>query len=161
MRLGRDGWAGLICIVVSLALLVQSINLPKLPLTPVGPGFYPNILLTLLALAGLGLLAQDLLASRAAATASATGPSQVFATYGRVFLVFVVVGIYVLLLPLLGFRLATVVFLAMLQPAIEWPTSFRQWSIVAAVALITPLATFIVFERYLLVLLPRGSWTGW
>jgi hypothetical protein len=31
---------------------------------------------------------------------------------------------------------------------------------VALVALLTAAATYLIFERYLTVLLPRGSWTG-
>jgi hypothetical protein len=30
-----------------------------------------------------------------------------------------------------------------------------------AVALATSALTHLVFEQYLLVLLPRGTWTGW
>ena len=48
MRLGRDGIAGLIGLAVSLALLPQALNLPKLPIVPVGPGFYPTIVLVFL-----------------------------------------------------------------------------------------------------------------
>ena len=36
----------------------------------------------------------------------------------------------------------------------------RRWIVVLAVALVTTVVTYFVFERYLLVLLPRGRWTG-
>jgi putative tricarboxylic transport membrane protein len=60
MRLGRDSFAGLIFLSVSLALLVQSFGLPHLPLVPVGPGFYPRIVLIFMAVtsAALGCSAQ-------------------------------------------------------------------------------------------------------
>lgn len=162
MRLGRDGVVGLICIAVSLALLVQSFSLPQLALMPVGPGFYPRIVLGLLGLGGLILLLQDLLAARAAASISGgEAASTTERISWRIGLLFGIVGAYALLMPLLGFRLATALFVLALMPAIEWPASMRAWLTVAAVAIATPLATFVIFERYLLVLLPRGSLTGW
>lgn len=161
MRLGRDGVAGLICFAVSLALLVQSLSLPQLPLTPVGPGFYPRIVLGLLALAGLVLLLQDVLATRAASPGEGPGPTEAPGVHWRVVLLFGIVAIYVLLLPVLGFRLATAMFVLALQPAIEWPRTARAWAAAATVAIATSLVAYLAFEKYLLVLLPRGSLTGW
>ena len=40
------------------------------------------------------------------------------------------------------------------------PRDLRGWGRVALVALVAAAATYVVFERELLVLLPRGSWTG-
>lgn len=161
MRLGRDGVIGLICLVVSLALIVQSLSLPQLPLTPVGPGFYPRIVLGLLALGGLILMLQDLLVSRAAAAPAPRTGTQLAGTLARVALLFGITGAYALLIPLLGFRLATALFVLTMMPAIEWPASARAWAMVLAIAIVTALTTYVVFERYLQVLLPRGSLTGW
>jgi hypothetical protein len=47
------------------------------------------------------------------------------------------------------------------MPAIEWPTSARAWATVISISIATSLVSHLVFERYLLVLLPRGSLTGW
>jgi hypothetical protein len=73
---------------------------------------------------------------------------------------FAIVGGYVLLLPLLGFRLATVLFVGALQAVLGRPQTPRQWAVLAAIALGTAMLSYLVFERYLLVLLPRGAWTG-
>ena len=43
MRLGRDGIAGLVGLAVSLTLLPFAFGLPKLPIVPIGPGFYPAL----------------------------------------------------------------------------------------------------------------------
>ena len=64
MSLGRDGIAGLVLLAISLALLVQSLSLPYLPIVPVGPGFYPRIVLSFMALASLSLVLQDWLKHR-------------------------------------------------------------------------------------------------
>ncbi|KRR29055.1 tripartite tricarboxylate transporter TctB family protein [Bradyrhizobium retamae] len=160
MRLGRDSVAGLIFLAVSLALLVQSFGLPQLPLVPVGPGFYPRIVLIFMAVTSAALIVQDLLARRAE-PADVPAPAQPQRAYGLVALAFVIVALYLVLLPLLGYRIATVLFVAALQATLERPTTWRQWAVLAAIAIGTSAVTYLVFERYLTVLLPRGSWTDW
>ena len=159
MRLGRDGIAGLIGLAISLALLPQAFGLPKLPIVPVGPGFYPTIVLIFLALSCAALLVQDVRAQRRAVAASAPEPAPAQA-YGLVIAAFAVVAAYVGLLPLLGFRIATVLFVGAFQTILERPATVRQWAVLLAIALGTSMLTHLVFEKYLLVLLPRGVWTG-
>ena len=65
-----------------------------------------------------------------------------------------------MLLPLLGFRVATVVFVGALQAALGRPRTRGNGRCSAAIALGTAMVSYFVFERYLLVLLPRGAWTG-
>jgi putative tricarboxylic transport membrane protein len=162
MRLGRDGIAGLVCLAISLLLLPQAVGLPKLPIVPIGPGFYPIIVLVFMALASAILLLQDALAQRRA------GPSvgdeqaaQPRRAYGLVAAAFAIVAAYIALLPLLGFRIATALFVIAFQMALERPTTLRQWAVLMAIALGTSAVTYAVFNHYLLVLLPRGAWTGW
>nr|PZN81366.1 MAG: hypothetical protein DIU57_13570 [Pseudomonadota bacterium] len=159
MRVGRDGVIGLIVTALSLGLLVQSLSLPQLPLTPIGPGFYPRIVLGLLALAGVVLFIQDVMANRA--ESSTDGEVQSPPGFWRVPLLFGIVAAYIFLLPILGYRLATILFVLALMPAIEWPTTIRAWATVIAISVATSLVSHLAFERYLLVLLPRGSLTGW
>jgi hypothetical protein len=70
MSIGRDGIAGLVLLAISLVLLVKSFQLPSLPIVPVGPGFYPAIVLSFMAAASALLVLQDLLKRR---TPAATG----------------------------------------------------------------------------------------
>jgi hypothetical protein len=158
MSIGRDGIAGLILLAISLVLLVQSFQLPSLPIVPVGPGFYPAIVLSFMAAASALLVLQDLLSRRA--PAAATAPDTPRRNYRLVVIAFAIVGFYVALLPLLGFRVATVLFVGALQAALGRPRTARQWAVLAAIALGTAAVSYFVFERYLLVLLPRGAWTG-
>jgi hypothetical protein len=160
MRLGRDGIAGLIGLAVSLALLPFAFGLPKLPIVPLGPGFYPTLVLSFMAAMSAALVLQDLLASRAAATPQ-TDAEQTPRTYGLVAAAFAITGAYVTLLPLLGFRIATALFVAAFQMTLELPRSLRQWVVLVAIALGTAAVTHLAFEHYLLVLLPRGTWTDW
>jgi hypothetical protein len=155
MTLSRDGVAGLTLLGISLALLYQTLSLPHIPIVPVGPGFYPRIVLGFLAICSAVLVVQDLLKQRA--PAQAAGPRR----YGLVVALFAIFGAYVGLMPYVGFRIATALFVAAAQIALDRPRTPAQWAVAAAVALGTVAATYLVFERYLLVLLPRGSWTDW
>jgi putative tricarboxylic transport membrane protein len=163
MRLGRDGIAGLIGLATSLFLLPFSFGLPKLPIVPIGPGFYPALVLGFMALTSLVLVLQDVVAQRRAAPVEAHEPAatQPKRNYGLVLASFVTVALYVAVLPLLGFRIATALFVVAFQIVLERPTSLRQWAIQVAIAVGTAAVTYLVFERYLSVILPRGSWTGW
>jgi hypothetical protein len=80
--------------------------------------------------------------------------------YRLVLATFIEFGLYIAVLPELGFRISTALFVIALQITIEWPRSPRQWALVAAVALGTSLVCYVVFEDYLAVLLPRGSWSA-
>jgi putative tricarboxylic transport membrane protein len=158
MSIGRDGIAGLVLLAISLVLLVQSFQLPSLPIVPVGPGFYPAIVLSFMAAASALLVVQDVIKHRAPAEAAVSDAPR--RNYRLVVIAFAIVGAYVALLPLLGFRIATVLFVGTLQAALDRPKSARQWAVLAAIALGTAVVSYVVFERYLLVLLPRGAWTG-
>lgn len=160
MKLGRDGIAGLVGLAISLLLLPHALGLPRLPIVPIGPGFYPALVLTFLAVTSALLVLQDAIAQRRApaSTAPAAGPRL---AYGLVAAAFAVVAAYIGLLPLLGFRIATVLFVGAFQLALEIPRTLRQWAVLIAVALATSAVTYLVFEQYLFVLLPRGAWTGW
>lgn len=158
MSIGRDGIAGLILLAISLVLLVKSFQLPSLPIVPVGPGFYPAIVLSFMAVASALLVLQDLMKRRPTTeTGAGDAPRR---NYRLVVIAFAIVGGYVVLLPLVGFRVATVLFVGALQAALGRPETARQWAVLAAIALGTAVVSYFVFERYLLVLLPRGAWTG-
>ena len=116
MKLGRDGIAGLIGLAVSLLLLPHAFDLPRLPIVPIGPGFYPTLVLAFLAVTCALLLVQDAVAQRAGAgVAPQATPAEPRRAYGLVAGAFVVVAAYIALLPLLGFRIATVLFVAAFQ----------------------------------------------
>jgi hypothetical protein len=153
LKLSRVGWTGLAALVASLVLFALTLGLKTNPLVPIGPGFYPRIVLGLSAVLAAALIAFDLYSTRQPASGSK-------ANYALVVLVFVVFGIYIGLMPWVGFRISTFLFVAALQSLLEPPKGMKGWLVVLATALITTLATHILFERYLSVLLPRGRWTN-
>jgi hypothetical protein len=72
---------------------------------------------------------------------------------------FAVFGLYVMALAPLGFRLATFLYVAAANALMAPPRGSRGWLRVALLAFGTVVVAYVVFERYLLVLLPRGRWT--
>jgi putative tricarboxylic transport membrane protein len=110
------------------------------------------------------LVVQDVSAQRRPAPPAAESqatPAAPPRAYGLVVAAFVTVAAYIVLLPLLGFRIATALFVAAFQLVLERPATARQWLMLAVVAVGTAAVTYIVFDQYLTVLLPRGAWTGW
>jgi hypothetical protein len=152
LKLSKDGWTGLAVLAASLFLFALTLDLKPSPLVPIGPGFYPRIVLGITAALAASLVLFDLLAAQRPAAGDG-------ANYALVLTVFVVFGIYVGALPFLGFRIATLLFIAALQAVLEPPKSARGWIVIAVTALVTTAVCYIVFERYLQVLLPRGRWT--
>ncbi len=152
--IGRDGVAGLFCLAGSLVMLAFTRGLPQPALVPVGPAFYPRIVLVITALLSAALVVSDL--RRRAQPAPPPAPS---ARYRLVILTFLIFAAYVGALPWLGYRLATFAFVGGLQATLEPPRGGRWW-LVLIVALATALATYYAFEVYLSVLLPRGRLTG-
>jgi putative tricarboxylic transport membrane protein len=159
----RDGIAGLICLALSIGMLVLTRGLPQSAFVPMGPEFYPRIVLVIMAVLSVMLVASDLWRQRtqSAAAAAAAEPAPVKRNYRLVGMTFAVFAGYVVLLPLVGYRVATFLFMVALQSVIDPPRGARRWVVVMISAVASAAVTYIVFDNYLSVLLPRGHWTGW
>ena len=158
--MGRDAITGLVVLAASLALFWATLGLERHPMVPVGPGFYPRIVLGVTAAMGLALLVAGMRARRKAPAAAAAKPDAgPGPNLGLVAAAFAVFAAYVLALPWVGFRIATFAFLLALPVLLEPPRTAARWAIVAATAVVATTAAYFVFERYLHVLLPRGRWT--
>jgi hypothetical protein len=159
MRLTRDTVAALVTFVLSLCMLWLARDLPRSALVPIGPSFYPNIVLAVTAALSVLLIVVDALKARhGPAAAAAPQPPRI---YRLVALTFIVFGAYVALLSFVGYRVATFLFVGVLQALLAPPRTAKAWAGVLANALFTSLLTFYIFEEQLQVLLPRGTWTGW
>lgn len=160
MMFTRDAISGLVCLVVSLAMLFMTLALPPASMVPIGPAVYPQVVLVVTFLLSLLLVIIDLRTARAGISAPATKPSGPAPNYRLVLMTFVLFGLYILLLPKVGFRISTFLFVFALQLALEWPAHMKRWLLVLFVAVATSAICHLVFEDYLLVLLPRGTWSG-
>jgi hypothetical protein len=154
LKLSRDGWGGLAVAAASLFLFWLTLGLKDNPLVPIGPGYYPRIVLGVTAAFALALVAMDLLSPR-----RAPGPREKL-NYLMVVEMFVVFGLYVGALPYVGFRISTFLYVAASNALLDPPRSTKSWARVLAVSLITTVVVYYAFERYLTVLLPRGRWTN-
>ena len=163
MRLTQNGVAGLICLALSIGMLVLTRGLPQSSFVPVGPDFYPRIVLVIMAVLSALLIAMDLWpqAPKVAEAPAAAAPAPEKRNYRLVGVTYAIFTGYVVLLPLVGYRVATFLFVAALQAVFESPRGVRRWALVMVSALASALVTYIVFNDYLSVLLPRGNWTGW
>ncbi len=156
--IGRDGLAGLVVLATSLVLFWLTLGLERNSLVPIGPGFYPRIVLGITAVLGFALVLADVLARRVARPAAPRAAGAKF-NYRLVALSFGAFGVYVLLLPGLGFRVATFVFVAAANLLLSPPKRPSHWLRALALGALTALIAYYVFEQYLAVLLPRGRWT--
>ncbi len=157
----RDAITGLVVFAASLFLFWATLGLERHPLVPVGPDFYPKLVLGVTAAMAALLVVLDLLERRRLrvsppVAALAAEPRN----YALVLVAFAVFAVYVGALPYLGFRVATLAFLVAMQAVLDRPRSTRRWTGAVVLAIATTLATYYLFEGYLHVLLPRGRWTG-
>jgi putative tricarboxylic transport membrane protein len=155
--LGRDGLTGLVVLATSLVLFALTLDLKDNPLVPVGPGFYPRIVLGLTAVLAAALIAFDVIAWRRGRKAAQDSGTP---NYRLVLAVFALFGLYVAAIPYFGFRVATFVFVGAMQSTLEMPRGLKGWLVVAITAAVTTVVAYFVFEHFLQVLLPRGRWTG-
>jgi len=154
VKLSRDGWGGLVVFATSLSLFWATLGLHENPLVPIGPGFYPRIVLGITIVLSLWLVFADLRAKK-----EESGKKDNL-NYGLVVLQFAIFGVYVGLLHFLGFRVATALYVAAANGFLDPPRGPKGWARVLVLAAATAFLSHLIFERYLLVLLPRGSWTG-
>lgn len=124
------------------------------PFVPIGPAFYPRIIVILLAGLAVWLIVEDLLRGRAPAPKAAK-PAGAVPNCRKVLLGFSIFLGYVAGLSLVGYPAATFVFVLGLSWAIG-PRNARELPKLVMIAIGTTLATYLIFEKYLYVFLPRG-----
>ncbi len=156
--MSRDGIAGLAVLAASLVLFALTLDLKDSPMVPVGPGFYPRIVLGLTAVLSLGLIIADLLARRRAPLSDVSRKKEKI-NYPLVAISFAVFALYAVALPWLGFRIATLLFVGGANALLDPPRGAKGWGRAVILALVTTVVSWLVFERWLSVLLPRGRWT--
>jgi putative tricarboxylic transport membrane protein len=152
----RDGYAGLAVCAASLFLFALTLGLKDNPMVPLGPGFYPRVVLGLTAVLSLILVLSDVLnRKRIPGKEPKQNPN-----HPLVALSFGAFAIYCAALPGLGFRIATFLYVVAASALLAPPRGAKGWAGTLVLGLLTAFLTWLVFERYLSVLLPRGRWTN-
>lgn len=157
--IGRDGWAGLFVLALCAGLYWATLDLRGNPLVPIGPAFYPRIVIAVAAVFAVLVVVEDLTRRRRRRAAAAEAAPRRL-NYTLVLLGFATFGLYALAMPGLGFRIATVLYVAAFAALLMPARTATDWAKVIVLALATAFLTHYVFERHLSVLLPRGRWTG-
>ena len=152
--MGRDTSIGVGLLALCGLLYWQAGLVSVPPFIPIGPSFYPRVMVIFLAGLAVWLIAEDLFKRRTSAreTKKATGPAP---NYRRVLWGFLIFLGYVACLDLIGFVTSTFLFILGLSWAIG-PRNAREIPKLFAVAAGTALVCYLLFEKYLYVFLPRG-----
>ena len=150
----RDTAIGLGLLVFCGVLYWQAGLVSVPPFVPIGPSFYPRVVTILLACLAVWLIAEDLLRARPPRKEMKKSAGHA-SNYGRVLLAFLVFLGYVVGLSIIGYFAATVLFVL----GLSWSIGPRRAGELPKLALIgvgTAIATYLIFEKYLYVFLPRG-----
>jgi len=154
--MGRDGVAGLLLLGLAMLLAVQTRQIPRTPFLPLGADFFPRVLLVIVAAGSLLLVGLDILRHRRPREGASRAVLPRFRDTPRsIPALFAAFAGYVFLMPVLGFLLATAAFAAAAQVLLG-PHRPRDLPRIGLLAVGTAALTYLVFERYLHVFLPRG-----
>lgn len=159
--LPRDGWAGLVLLLLSLFFLAHLLASPSEGVTAhVSANTLPTLLVIVLAVLGALMLIGAWREWRRAAPATPQAPAgAIVAAQGTGWRVALLVGAtaaYIVLLPLLGYYLCTALyFLAM---ALLFGN--RRPLVLLLLTLLVPLALMLFFEKFMIIPLPSASLFG-
>lgn len=163
-REGRPGglWLGGLAMVVGIAVVAYSTTLPRLGDGAPGPGLFPGIAGTAMALAGLVLLLKSFRPSRSESAAApvpgAAEPSEdsgqpeiTAAGWLRMGVIAGAIGSYVVAVEQLGFLLTMAVIICAITKTLG-----GSWLRSTVTGVVTAAVLFVFFERLLLVQLADG-----
>ena len=143
-----DRAVGLVALVVIAVLFAHTFTFRVVDWDPLGLAFWPRLVLALIAVCALVFVVRGSVA-----------PQEVEPVSARAFRVLAGCVLYVLALPLAGFVLATPVFVALFAYALGRHQRHRV-ALALALALVTTLAVYLLFQVGLEVQLPRGELLG-
>ena len=153
--MGRDGWIGLGLLAFGGWLYSNLGKIPANPLVPIGPAYYPRILLILIVLLSLVLVIQEAISRHRRESKGRGSLRGQVERYQPTLTCFIVFTLYVVFLPVLGFLVSSVLFVTILQWLLG-PLRLRRLPVSLLTGVAVSLISYVAFEIYLRVLLPRG-----
>jgi len=158
--LGGDAVIGLIIVVMSLLLLYNTTGISTPPIVPLGPAFYPQILLALLFIMGMILFISCILKGRSSGDKKSEKKKVLederwLIRYKKIIWGFVFFGLYILFIPIIGFYISTAMVLVILQGILGY-REFKQLPLFFLISIMTTISIYFVFEKYLMIVFPKG-----
>ena len=136
-------------LLLGTVFLIESVNLGLGGIHRPGPGFLPFF-------TGLGLSCTALFSLIGECTKGRSNAGRKEKFFGQsarhVFIIAVSTGIYVLVLPRLGYLLSSFLLLIVLFKT----GGFRKWSLILVTALVTVLVSYWLFSHWLGLRFPKG-----
>ncbi len=141
-----DFYIGLGLLIFALVYFQQSFTILRgFASDRLGPAFFPRMLALALAALALTLIVR--------AVMGRSDPSRPPVIRTRMLIVVLVcLGVYAAIMPLLGFRIATPILLG----GVIWTLGLRAWPSLVGTAVGVTVVLWVVFDRLLHVLLPKG-----
>ncbi|WP_110643337.1 tripartite tricarboxylate transporter TctB family protein [Salinicola sp. CPA57] len=145
--------AGLAALFVGLFL--QAGDLPSSMWEPLGAGSFPRLILGALIIFNLAIMVQSVAALRRTDREAGVGATHWFIQRRMAFATLAVFSLYALLMPWIGFALASLLFLLAVQ-VILGARRGRRLLIAGVIAAVFGLGLYVLFSHVFLISLPRG-----
>ncbi|MDW0116126.1 tripartite tricarboxylate transporter TctB family protein [Sporosarcina thermotolerans] len=157
----RDVQSGIFLLVVSVIMFSATLSFKKLTSTAVGPAFMPQIIAGLIALMAIAIIIQGIRSVKAEREKESSADAVVEkdpkdeVTYRPVILSFILMAVYVVVLPFVGFLITTAVYM-FTQMMILSDKPERRWLLFAVVSVVSSATIYYVFRNVFYVMLPNG-----
>ena len=147
-----DQWSGLALTILSAGMIVAALGLPYGNVHNPGPGFFPLWLGVILGGMSIALFVQTTRGKESERTLKEIMEEDV--RWGKVLLVLGTLMMYGLLMNTIGFLIVTLLFMIVLLRFIE-P---QPWKVVIGWALAGSMGSYLVFDVWMRLRLPKGFW---
>lgn len=150
-----DRYIGLILIIFSVFMYTQTFKFPPAMLGTLGAGFFPKILFTLLAIAGMGLILSSFIKKNEGLGAGKSSLKTILQAHSRVIWSFTLIFFYIIGMSYFGYLWATLGFMVSLM----WFLGPRKLKNLPLIIIISCGMTFIIYYSFLKLLqifLPEG-----
>ena len=147
-----DQWSGTFLLLLAAVMIGAASGLPYGNVHNPGPGFFPLWLGVIMAGMAIGLIAQSTLTTKSGQTLR--GILEADVRWGKVLLVLAALILYASLMDYLGFLAVTFLLMVALLRFIE-P---QPWKAVIGWALVGSVGSYLIFEVWMKLRLPKGFW---
>ncbi|WP_339251615.1 tripartite tricarboxylate transporter TctB family protein [Sporosarcina sp. FSL W8-0480] len=157
----RDVQSGIFLLIVSVIMFSATLSFKKLTTSLVGPAFMPQVIAGLIALMALAIIIQGIRNVKAERVKEASSDvvtkkdPKDEVTYRPVILTFILMAVYVAVMPFVGFLITTAVYM-FIQMMILSDKPERRWLLFAVVSVVASATIYYVFRNVFYVMLPSG-----